>query len=228
MLLRHEALADIEFLNTELEERFAYLRARPIDYRSLFEALRGRMPDEVGVSWLGLELQKVLAHSIDGHAGMNAAPSPVGYLPFLTRSVGDALVAFQPDRSGPVDHERPYLVAIDGVQVAEWLAAAAAYVPEGSPQLVRRESLRWLRAVQMLREDMGLPQGGEVEASLAGKGGGSPLELRLAVAEKVPQFGLWPLSESGILDDDVGYLRLARMTPEAGAEVRGRLLRFQG
>lgn len=150
----------------------------------------------------------------------------MGFLPFLTGAVGNELVAFEADRSRLLDPERPFLVSIDGLAVMEWLGVAAKYVADGSPQLVRRRSQRWLRAVQMLRGDLGLPQRDTVDVVVAGAGGTSPRALSLAVSERPPQFGVWPRTETALLDGTVGYLRLARMGPEAAETVRASLERF--
>ncbi len=235
---RSAALSDLAFLEQALVERFAYLKTpamdhqtgdlRPVDHPALFESLRRRLPATVEPTWLGLELQKLLAHFIDGHAATNVRPSPLGFLPFLTGSVGNALVAFQPDLSGFLDPDHPYLLALDGLPVGRWLDAAAAYAPKGSQQLVQRESRRWLRAVARLREDLGLPQYDEVEVQLGDAERASVRTLRLPVADRPSQFGLWPRRETSNLDDNVGYLRLPQMRPEAADEVRAALERFAG
>jgi hypothetical protein len=225
-LTRDDALADISFLEHVLEDRFAYLDVGSTDHRVLFEDLRLGLPAELETSRLGLRLQKLMARFIDGHAAVNAPPHPRSFLPFLTGWTGDTLVAFEADRSALLDAERPYLVAIDGVDVTSWLTAAAAYVPAGSPQFAKRDSLRWLRAVQMLRADLGLPQVEDVAVTVAGTGGAYKRTLRLAVADRAPQFGTWPRGESRTLDGSVGYLRLETMTSEAAEELPGSMARF--
>ncbi len=244
---RSDAVSDLAFLEQALEERFAYLKTPVgdhgvVDRRALFQALRQRLPATLEPAWLGLELQKLLAHFIDGHAATNVPPSPAGFLPFLTGAVsnppGDAqsgapgeasanaLVAFQPDRSGFLDPGHPFLLAIDGLPAERWLEGAARYAPRGSPQLVQRESRRWLRAVGRLREDLGLPQLDAVEVMLGDAERSSVRTLRLPVTERAPQFGVWPRRESALLDGNVGYLRLEQMRPAAADDVRAGLERF--
>lgn len=223
---RDDAIADLVFLERALEERFAYLRASTVDHSALFAELRERLPQEVPPAWLGLELQKTLANFIDGHAATNVPPSPAGYLPFLTGSVGDQLVAYEADRDRLVDAERPFLGSIDDVPVSEWLAVAAKYVARGSPQLVRRGSQRWLRAVQMLRGEMGLPTSDDVELVLAGANVRSPRKLTLKLADRPPQFGVWPRTESRLLEENVGYIRLPQMNSDAVNEIREGLELF--
>src|SRR5690606_22713655 len=99
--------------------------------------------------------------------------------------------------------------------------------PKGTRQFVRREALRWLRAVEMLRRDLGLRDGREVEVVVTAEGGAAPRALTVAVAKRVPTFGSWPRTASCILEGNVGYLRLARMTPEAADDVRQGLERFE-
>ena len=224
---RDDVLADLDFLEHALEDRFAYLKTNGIDYAGLFEELRGNLPVDVELGESGLHLQKLLANFIDGHASVNVSPSPSGYLPFVTGSAGDELVALEADRSAFLDAERPFLLAIDGVPVQVWLRAAAEYVAAGSPQLVRRGSQRWLRAVQMLRQDMGLPTSDLIEVTLANANGDSPRVLHLEVAERPVQFGGWPRYETKRLEGNVGYLRLPRMRPEAAGHIRHSLEQFE-
>ena len=224
---RNDAIADLAFLKLALEERFSYLRANDVDVTALFGDLLTRLPEEFETDRFGLDLQQLLAHFIDGHAAVNARPSPLGFMPFLTGSIRELLVAFQPDRSGLLDPERPFVAAIDEVPIQEWLTAAARYVAAGSPQLVRRESLRWLRAVQLLRRDLGLPENRNVDVVLTTEDGSSVRTLSLEVLEQAPQFDIWPRTESQVLEGDVAYLRLPRMRPEAADDVERRLERSQ-
>lgn len=226
-LKRTDALKDVDFLEHALEDRFAYLHLGSVDHAALFSDLRGRLPEPVDPGRFGLELQQLMARFGDGHAAVNAPPSPRGFLPFLTDWAAEGLVAFEPDRSALLDPDRPYLVAIDGLAVAKWLTAAAAYVPVGSPQFVRRNSVRWLRAVQLLRSDLGLPLTDDLTVTLAsGPDGRSPRTLRSAVAERSGLFGTWPRTESKLLGDDIGYLRLEAMTTEAAEELPVWMRRF--
>ncbi len=185
------------------------------------------MESEVDPQWLGLEFQKILARFTDAHAAVNVKPLPEGYLPFLVESVGDACVAFEANRASFVHPEFPFLWSMDGVETGEWLEAAQAYVTAGSPQYVRRGTLVWLRAVAMLRRDLGLPDAENVAVVLAGRDRASQLELQVEVQNRAPQYGLWPQTVSSILPEDVGYLRIERMHREAGAEAIEWLQRFQ-
>jgi len=226
-LQRADAIADLEFLKLVLEKRFSYLKTNDVDFIALFDELQTRLPAEFETDRFGLDLQQLLAHFIDGHAAVNVRPSPQGFMPFLTGPVGESLVAFRPDRSGLIDPARPFVAAIDAIPIQEWLTAAAQYVAAGSPQLVRRESLRWLRAVQLLRRDMGLHESSGVDVRLTTEDNSSDRTLRLAVLEQAPQFEIWPRTESRILEGDVAYLRLPRMRPEAADDVEGWLDRCQ-
>lgn len=132
---RDDAIADIAFLERALEERFSYLKTNGVDHAALFAELREKLPVQVEPTWFGLQLQKLLAHFVDGRSG--------------------------------------------------------------SSQLVRRESQRWLRAGQMLRSDMGLPQLGEVEVVVASAGGASPRTLSLNLSERPPCVGGLPRRSPG-------------------------------
>ncbi len=225
-LEKRKALSDIHVLERALIDRFSYLGVGSVNYRQLFANLRDRLPDQVDVPWFGLQLQKLLANFIDGHMAVNALPNPPGFFPFLTGWAEGSVVAFEPDRSSFLDSERPYLHSVDGVSIKKWLRAAAEYVPSGSPQFVSHNSLRWLRAAQMLRNDLGLPLKATAEVTVVNHAGSDARTLTLELSERPPMFGVWPRTQSSLLDGNLGYLRITSMSSEAAGEIPELMGRF--
>ena len=143
-------------MKAALDERWSYRRANGADFDAAIGALRKRVEAGIGGDELGLELQKVIALGIDGHAAVTGYSFPPGgRLPFLVESAAGGLVAVTPDRKAFLADGFPFLVAIDGRPIAEWRAAAGALVPKGSAQYVLHGSLRRLRRAGLLADDDG-------------------------------------------------------------------------
>lgn len=226
--LRPRALAAaLDAFAAAINDRWSYRHANAADFPAAVAALRKR--DDLTADALGVELQKVVALGIDGHAEVEGFRLPRGgRLPFLLEPHGDRLVAFAPDRSGFVAAGFPYLATIDGRPAADWLAAAAALVPKGSPQYVRQHGLRQLRELDFVRGLLGLPKPDTVEVELLAADGVGRKTLTLPVAGSLPTYGVWPRGGSRLLDGNVGYLRLADMTAAPSvAEIKQWMPRFR-
>lgn len=129
---------DLADFRREIEERWAYLRSTGVDYEGALADLALRARDGMAFDEYAIELQKIVSLFVDGHAGVGGVRYPDGFLPFLVEPAGDRFVALLPDRSGFVDAERPYVAAIDGRPIAEWIDAARPFSPQGSPQYQTR------------------------------------------------------------------------------------------
>jgi hypothetical protein len=208
--------SDLDAFQRALEERFAYLEVNGVDYVGAIDAIRERLPDVTTRSQLSLEIQRVIARFVDGHAGTSISLSG-GYLPFLIEPSGERFVAFPEDRKSLLDAAHPYVSRIDGIDLAAWLDATQAIVPAGSPQYQVRHGLRNLRYLQFFRGEMGLEQGPTVDVELINADGTSVQVVTMPVSDNFPTYGLWP--DVGFvalrLDGNIGYLRLPAMNPAA-------------
>jgi hypothetical protein len=212
----HRALDDFA---AALDERWSYRHANQADFDSAIDALRTRVDAGISLNDFGIELQKIIALGIDGHAAVSGYVLPSrGYLPFLVEPHGDRFVAFRADRTGFLVDGFPYLTKIDGKPLAEWCEAASVLVPRGSPQYVRRQCLRHLRDLDYLRGILGLPRSDSVQVELAAESGTGRATETLPVADRPPAYGIWPRSRSTLLDGRIGYLRLPDM--DAATSVR--------
>src|SRR5690606_6330926 len=125
--LSAEAIAaDLDALEWLVENLFSYRDLRSPDYRAAFDAIRLAARDGASRAHFAVDVAKALARFGDGHAGVEGLASLFGppYLPCLVENAGEALIALELDRSAFVDPDRPRLVAIDGVPIDTWLAAA--------------------------------------------------------------------------------------------------------
>ncbi|MEM7307003.1 MAG: S41 family peptidase [Planctomycetota bacterium] len=215
------ARADVAAFGSGLRERFAYAAWRGIDLDAELARIEAELGDPVSTAELGRSLHRLLMRFGDGHADVSSpasGPAPGdGKLPFLLVESSAGVVAIEPDRSGLVDPKRPVVQALDGRPLSEWLAAASPDVAAGSPQLVRRRSLRALRELDALRRELGEPTGGPVRVTFADAKGRRTTERELELTSRRPTYGTWPRAETGMLPGKLGYLRLPRMDDSVGA-----------
>ena len=211
-----DARADLAELRRLLDEQFAYRALRSVDLEKLMQAATealGSDPVE-GAAFVRI-VDRILRAFGDGHTRVDGVP-PVSdtFLPFLVQEVAGGHVAFLADRSGLVDAERPFLTAIDGVELGHWLAAAKARATQGSPTMQAREAERLLRDLGDLRAELRVGASEKVTVTVRGKSG--TRDVTLATTNRKPAYGTWPRTETRLLDGNLGYLRIAQMAGDAG------------
>ena len=226
-LTAEEVDRDLDAFQRELETRWSYLEANGVDYRAAIDAVRRKGAKGLAADAYALELQRIISMFIDGHAGVGGVRYPAGFLPFLIETSGERFVAFMPDRSRFVDPDHPYISRIDGRPIADWIAAAAPFSPQGSPQYRTRHALRQLRYLQFQRSVMGLEQGGTVRVEVVSRDGRQTREVALPVAAQGPVYGVWPERPSGPIEDNVGYLRIVSMNSDAVTEIQTWMPKFR-
>jgi len=216
-LSRDDVREDLAFLRKSLEERFAYLDYGRVD---LPTAPKRGMPR----SDFALEVQKVMARFIDGHADVSDLPRSRAFLPFLVESAQDRFVAFRPDRRGFVEDGFPWIESIDGRPMHEWVRKLAVVVPQGSPSYTTRNALRWLREIDLCRRIAGDRARDDLEVVLSD--GTKRRKLTLDLARRKPIYGPWPRPRRPGIDGDVGYLPIPEMDDDAARRVREWMPRF--
>ncbi len=218
-LMPGQMKAAVDDFQKALEERWAYLVPSDFDHRKLLDGIRTQIDSGLKSDQLPVELQKVIARGIDGHAGVVEVERyfPLGFLPVLLEPKGDQIVAILPDRSGFVRNTSPYLHEIDGKPIAEWIKAAAVFSPKGSPQYVRRDALRMLRFLQFMRGQLGVKQSSTVQLALGGADPQDSITCTLPLLDRIPTYGVWPREDvAPKVPTGVGYLRLAEMREDKG------------
>lgn len=199
-----------------LDERWSYRHAVKADYEGEFDALRSKVRAGMSGIAFGIELQRIIALGIDGHAGVDGFRLPDGgCLPFLIEPVGKRFVAFKPDRSGFLHEGFPFVATIDGTSLSVWCDVASALVPKGSPQYQRRHALRLLREFDYFRELLQLPKSPTVSVKLLGGDLKTTRVVELPVSPRAAAYGVHPATPSKILEGGIGYLRLATMESTA-------------
>ena len=229
-LTGEQAREDLQAFATALTDQFAYLELRNTDWQSSLKEIRDDLPRQVPSAYLAKDLNQVMARFGDGHARVSSfhKPRPERYPPFLLEQSGEGVVAFQADRSGFLENQHPYILAIDGLSIDEWVDLVVPNVTAGSPQLVRSRALRALRLLELWRPDADQPASKQVKVTLAenpkGKG---RIELELPMTPRRPTYGEWPRTESRILAGKIGYLRLPAMQDELVPHLHSEMQRFQ-
>jgi hypothetical protein len=209
LLDRREALADLDHLAAAIVERHSYHGLTAAAFDQALDAARARLPEQLSLSDMAVELMRVLASLGDGHTRLAAGPDgflPRAYAPLLFVPTADGVIAVHPDRRSFLDERHRRVIAMDGRPIEDWLAAAAEVTPAQTPQFLAWHQARLLRYTGFLRRRLALPAAGPVNIELEG---GVHHQADL-VADK-PLYGAWPRRTSGRLPDEVGYLRLDQM-----------------
>lgn len=228
-LSRVDAESDLNQLQGLLEDHFSYLTLKGVDHKAELARLRSSViGDRVQRGDFGQHIRKFLALFGDAHAGVANSSLTLkelcaGFSPFLVEEAQERFVAFKPDRSAFVEEDYPFLIAIDGRPVKEWLEVASQWVARGSPQFVRYRSIRNLRFVGCLRRELGLADSPSVRIELESADATGTKQVTLALAKNGPVYGFWPRPESElrpgitprvekrVLSGNIAYLRIISM-----------------
>ena len=122
------------------------------------------------------------------------------------------VVAFKPDRSEFLDPDRPYILAIDGQSIDDLVDVTRPLITNGSDQLIRTRGLRELRNLELIRRHLNQLEKDTVTCTLAtGPSDPDPVTIEVPMSTDRPTYGDWPHRRSGIVDENIGYLRIASM-----------------
>ncbi|MEO1278289.1 MAG: S41 family peptidase, partial [Planctomycetota bacterium] len=202
----------------------AYADLKGLDLDALAKEEIDRIGTNPTLGEAVLAAQRFIARLGDGHASVEdwLAFAPQGRLDALFQHANGGVVAFRRDprevTGELLDSDHPYVSSMDGVPIERWIEAASAYVTDGSPALVRRRSAGLLRYVNLVRDELDLPHDPTVDLRLRNADGSSTADLQITVTDRRGIYGVWPRSESRVLDSGIGYIRLDRMH-RAGPEL---------
>lgn len=221
---RSEAKSLIAEFRKMLNDRFAYAKANDFDYESALAALSSNVQDGITIEELGLELHRVIAGFMDGHAWVEPYRLAEGWLPVRLESIGDQVVALKADRSDFLLPAHPYLTAIDGRPLSEWFEAIMQILPTGSQAYVHRRRILQLEHIQHWRKVLDLPRTDSVTFTVTD--GSSTRDVQFGVRSDPLPESRWPERGSAILEGNIGYLRLRKMDAEAVQEIRSWMPRL--
>jgi hypothetical protein len=223
-----DATKDLDAFERELTGRWAYLKANGVDLPTALSPLRQKILTGVDTDAFALELQKIVALFIDGHSGVSGVRATPGSLPFFLDQTNGRFLAIRPDRTAFFDAGAPYVTRIDGRSVEDWLELARPFNPQGSPQYRQYRALRMLRNLAFLRQQTGAPAGPTARVELTSADGSTrrDVDVPLGAATSVAG-GTWPARPTGLIDGDVGYLRITQMSDSAEADVLAWMPKFR-
>ena len=227
MLTEKRINEDLDQFQTELEERFAYLKTNNVDYKTAIQAIREKTAKGMEVNAFGIELTEVLGLFQDCHAGIGGLRYPEGYLPFFIESIGDRYIAVLSDRSNFLDDDFPYITKIDDLSIDEWCGVVKPFVARGSPQLVRYRSLRLLAHITFARGEAGFEKRNTLKVELVSKDRRQKKTVKLDVSHQNPGNGIWPQTQSGIIQSDRGYLRITNWLRNMVDDIEIWMARFR-
>ncbi|MFI4896218.1 MAG: S41 family peptidase [Phycisphaerales bacterium JB059] len=195
--------------------RHAYARLRGVDLEAAVEAEVARLGERARRGDVRVGAQRLICLLGDGHAVVEGWRDELDgrALPVALVVAEGGVVALRPDRSGFLDEARPYVEAIDGIALEEWMGAVSAYVSAGSGALVRRRSVRELALINHARAALGREASGAARLRVRDAEGRSTREIEVRLAPGRARPAAWPGRETGRIGE-VGYFRLERMAPE--------------
>jgi hypothetical protein len=224
VIAKEGVLQDIQTFQDVLENRFSYFFLGHGDYQQALNAIRKRA-GKLDRNTFGNLLQKVLTLFVDGHAQVLQVFRASGDLPFMPEALGDKVVALHFDGASFLDNDHPYLTKLDSKNIEEWATLAQNLLPNVSPQFVRWRSVDLLRRIQHWRLESNQDLCDIVEVELSD--GTNTVTRTLEVLPKSQPRPKQVEKDSGILDNQIGYLRLAKMDEEAVSVIQTWLPKFK-
>ncbi len=228
MLTRAQMLSDVDDLELILENCYSYLERRGVDYRAALDALRVSISTDLPSSVFQHRVGRLMTIFGDLHSSASVQSEPRLPLRFVMDGERIAVLAY--DRSALLDPAHPYLSAINGKPVEEWLAAAEQVVTQSSPQQRRMLALEQLRRLAMVARQLQLPATA-FELTLRSADDKDTLRLPVQMqAKNPPAPAVWPQHESALRADNIGYLRIASMGegPELAKQLDMWMAKFSG
>ena len=229
-LTYQQAIEDINAYQEDLLLRFAYLKANNVDHHQAIERIKGKVGKEISRTQLRNLFNEVTSLFIDGHAGPGRKLAKNDVSPFAVKRIGERYVALEMDGKVFVDADFMYITAIDNKPISYWRDLMRPYIAKGSEQMVSRRALKSLSNIAEIRKLAGLGASDSVIISLENELATKvkALELSLIKSSQKPKTRLPRKQfESKMLDNNIGYLRIAKMDDDAVKEIREWMPKFE-
>jgi hypothetical protein len=213
LIAADDYLRDLDEFQRRLLDQSSYLTRRGLDHASELNRIRTSIDKDTSIAEFVSELHKLVMRIGDCHARVSsdAWPKSDRFLPLRPADTAKGLAALGINRDEPLHAQCPYIESIDAIPLDRWMAAASQYVPRGSPQFVRRESLSWLGRIGLLRQDLGLPAKETVTIELRSADGSTRIDKQLRLTAQRYSIARVPMQATRRIDGTIGYLRIAQM-----------------
>ena len=206
--------ADLDELTRVLETQYSYLTFKNFDYRRALAELRKRSAAGATRRQFAIDLVKIIARFGDGHTRVRQRGQffPTGFAPFVIADLNGRLVALRSDRSGLLDPACPYIRRIDDVDAEHWIATAARFAADGSPQFRRSRAIEFAHWTQLIRKELGRETTMSIAIGLEDEVGNRERILQLPIEERLPGFIVRRAPRSATRHSgDIGYVPLQQM-----------------
>lgn len=213
-LSREKAISDINYLTRRLEVQSSYLWLGKLEYKKALDCLKYSLGEKANTLQFARNLNKIIMQIGDTHAKLRVSLDAESdrYLPFIIADTSGGIAAIDGDGKRFLDEKHPFIKSIDGKSISQLLDLARKSVPQGSPQSIRRGSLRELRSIDRIRMSDGEARTPFVNVVLQSADGKRLTELRLKTRKDRLPGGKLALRRSQILEANIGYLRISSMS----------------
>ncbi len=228
-LSRDRAVSDISYLIQRLEVQSSYLLLGKLDYLKALACLESSLGDKVNTLLFARSLQKIIMRIGDAHAKIRVSldADKDRYLPFIIADTSEGIAALHVDGKKFLDEKYPFISSIDGEPILQLLNITRKFVPQASPQSIRRGALRELRSIDRIRMAEGIASTPYVSVTLQSADGSQLTERSLETRKSRLPSGKIKLGKSKILQGNIGYLRISSMKNSKIENILSSMSKFQ-
>lgn len=214
-ITRKQAMDDLDALGDAIEGNSSYIWSTTFPYRAMIADMKAALPAKVSVNGLSTQVNKFVRLFGDDHAQVVdwTTRIPQGSLPFQIGKSDTRYFLFTLAPAGFANPQYPYVRAIDGVLIDEWLRVAGDIGQGPYSSTAARESKGYglFPYINYLRGEMGLPAKPDAVLEMVSENGRESTTMTVPVLPAKPQRTLSTFrlpDESRMLDGNVGYLRV--------------------
>lgn len=195
-----------------IDNNYAYRQRTTFNYKQALNCLRQSLNQEMTVEHFYRQMNKILNNFGDGHLRLMTSEDDEPFLPFLVFNTKHGYLALHADRDRALDKAHPYIQQLDGKPISFWIDLSTRFSIKGSPQFNELTRVKGLRYITMLRSEAGLTASDSIDVTLTNKAGDSIITKKMSLIDKSINYSKWPHTETKILANNMGYLRIPKMS----------------
>jgi len=210
-----QAKAYLNKIEGLVDNVYAYKDRTSFNYHEEFYCLRISLNENISTLYFQMQVTELLSQFGDGHLRVLSRYGDDQFLPFLVFHTEYGYIALHEDRDRMIDSNHPYIKSIDGKPISFWIKKSTSFATKGSQQLNSISSVKNLRYLPMLRRKADMIMQDTLDVELRNKKGDSVINKKLSLSDEVIKYGGWPYKKTELLDNNIGYLRIAKMSKES-------------